>query len=85
MIKQLAELLRKKSEMPWDEFVERFKDKASEAAFALSDMVFRENNIFYPTLKALLSDEEWKAVRQQEEEMGYYKVKTPGMGSGRIC
>jgi len=82
MIKQLAELLRKKSEMPWDEFVERFKDKASEAAFALSDMVFRENNIFYPTLKALLSDGEWKAVRQQEEEMGYYKVKSPEWDPG---
>ena len=82
MIKQLVELLRKKSEMLWDEFVEGFKDKASEAAFALSDMVFRENNIFYPTLKALLSDGEWKAIRQQEEEIGYYKVKPPEWDPG---
>lgn len=82
MIKQLAELLRKKSEMPWDEFVERFKDKASEAVFALSDMVFRENNIFYPTLKALLSDGEWKAIRQQGEEISYYKVKPPEWDPG---
>ncbi|MDI3476464.1 MAG: uncharacterized protein PWQ95_2192 [Thermococcaceae archaeon] len=66
MIKQLAELLRKREEMPWEEFVERFKNKAGEAAFALSDMVFRENNIFYPTLKALLSEGEWKAIKMQE-------------------
>jgi len=45
-------------------------------------MIFRENNIFYPTLKALLSDGKWKAVRQQEEEMGYYKVKPPEWDPG---
>ncbi|MDK2915359.1 MAG: uncharacterized protein PWQ79_2274 [Thermococcaceae archaeon] len=82
MIKQLAELLRKREEMPWEEFVERFKNKAGEAAFALSDMVFRENNIFYPTLKALLSEGEWKAIKMQEDEIGYYKVKPPEWDPG---
>ncbi|WP_297509799.1 DUF438 domain-containing protein [Thermococcus sp.] len=74
MIKYLVELLRRRDEMPWEEFVERFKAKAGEAAFALSDMVFRENNIYYPTLKALLSEGEWKAIRMQEDEIGFYKV-----------
>ncbi|MDV3104567.1 DUF438 domain-containing protein [Thermococcus waiotapuensis] len=82
MIKYLAELLRKRSEMPWEEFVERFKAKAGEAAFALSDMVFRENNIFYPTLKALLSEGEWKAIRMQEKEAGFYKVNPPAWDPG---
>lgn len=82
MIKQLAELLRKREEMPWEEFVEKFKAKAGEVAFALSDMVFRENNIFYPTLKALLSEGEWKAIKMQEDEIGYYKVKPPEWDPG---
>ncbi|HIH73207.1 MAG TPA: DUF438 domain-containing protein, partial [Thermococcaceae archaeon] len=82
MIKQLAELLRKREEMPWEGFVEKFKAKAGEAAFALSDMVFRENNIFYPTLKALLSEGEWKAIKMQEDEIGYYKVKPPEWDPG---
>ena len=82
MIKRLAELLRKRNEMPWEEFVEKLKAKASEAAFALSDMVFRENNIYYPTLKALLSEGEWKAIRMQEEEIGFYKVKPPAWDPG---
>jgi len=82
MIKRLAELLRKRNEMPWEEFVEKFKTKAGEAAFALSDMVFRENNIYYPTLKALLSDGEWKAIRLQEDEIGYYKVNPPAWDPG---
>ena len=82
MVKYLAELLRKRDEMPWEEFVERFKAKAGEAAFALSDMVFRENNIYYPTLKALLSEGEWKALRMQEDEIGFYKVNPPAWDPG---
>lgn len=82
MVKRLAELLRKRNEMPWEEFVERFKEKAGEASFALSDMVFRENNIYYPTLKALLSDGEWKAIRMQDDEIGYYKVNPPAWDPG---
>ncbi len=82
MVKYLTELLRKRDEMPWEEFVERFKAKTGEAAFALSDMVFRENNIYYPTLKALLGDGEWKAIRMQEDEMGFYKVNPPAWDPG---
>ncbi|AJC72401.1 diguanylate cyclase [Thermococcus guaymasensis DSM 11113] len=82
MVKRLAELLRKRNEVPWEEFVERFKEKAGEASFALSDMVFRENNIYYPTLKALLSDGEWKAIRMQEDEIGYYKINPPAWDPG---
>ena len=40
-------------------------------------MVFRENNIYYPTLRALLSEGEWMAIRMQEEEIGFYKVDPP--------
>ncbi|WP_297070468.1 DUF438 domain-containing protein [Thermococcus sp.] len=82
MVKYLTELLRKRDEMPWEEFVERFKAKTGEAAFALSDMVFRENNIYYPTLKALLGDGEWKAIRMQEDEMAFYKVNPPAWDPG---
>jgi len=48
-----------------------------DLASRLIDMVFRENNILYPTLKVLLSEGEFKAIRMQDDEIGYYKVK-PG-------
>ncbi len=41
----------------------------------LIDMVFRENNILYPTLKVLLSDGEFKAIRRLSDEIGYYKIE----------
>ncbi|USH00181.1 DUF438 domain-containing protein [Thermococcus argininiproducens] len=77
MIKQLLEILNKADGMEWEEFTRALKEKASELSNALVDMVFRENNILYPTLRALLSEGEWVAIKQQEEAIGYYKVK-PG-------
>jgi len=41
------------------------------------DMVFRENKILYPTVLAMLSDGEWSAIKLEEAEVGYYKVR-PG-------
>ncbi len=75
IIRQLLQLIAKKDGMSWDKFMQALKDKAGELSRALIDMVFRENNILYPTLHALLSEGEWKAVKMQESEIGYYRVK----------
>ena len=59
---------------------ENYKEIANlgqDLSSRLIDMVFRENNILYPTLKVLLSEGEFKAIRMQDDEIGYYKVK-PG-------
>ena len=82
MVKRFSELLGKRDELPWEEFTSKLVEKAGELSFALSDMVFRENNIYYPTLKALLTEGEWKAIRQQEDEFGYYKVSPPAWDPG---
>lgn len=40
-------------------------------AKALRDMVYKEEHILFPMAKDLLSDAEWRKVRQGEEEIGY--------------
>lgn len=50
------------------------KGELFELARMVADMVFRENNILYPTLKVLLSDGEWAAIKMFEKEIGYYKI-----------
>ncbi|MFW6049075.1 MAG: DUF438 domain-containing protein [Candidatus Bipolaricaulota bacterium] len=55
---------------PIDEVIE----KANEVSQETIDMVFRENNILYPTGRALLSEGEWTAIYKQSERIGYYKV-----------
>jgi DUF438 domain-containing protein len=70
---EINKLLREIKKENYDEIVEISRDLASR----LIDMVFRENNILYPTLKVLLSEGEFKAIRMLDDEIGYYKVK-PG-------
>jgi len=54
---------------------EKVKEIGQELAARLIDMVFRENNILYPTLKVLLTDGEFKAIRRLSDEIGYYKIE----------
>ncbi len=76
-ISGMLRLFSKIDEMGEDKFSELFYQHSSELSSMLVDMVYRENNIFYPTVRVLLSDGEWLAVKIQEGEYGYYKVK-PG-------
>jgi len=68
-IRLLLNLLKK------EESDERLKEEALELSRMLSDMVFRENNILYPTLKVLLTEGEWKAIKMLEKDIGYYKIE----------
>lgn len=48
-------------------------------AKALRDMVYKEEHILFPMAKDLLTDAEWRKVRQGEEEIGYAWI-TPEEG-----
>jgi hypothetical protein len=76
-LRVLHKLLTTDSGERWEDYIRRVVEKAKDVSSALLDMVFRENNIFYPTLKILLSEGEWRAIREQEELIGYYKVSPP--------
>ncbi|AEH51646.1 DUF438 domain-containing protein [Pseudothermotoga thermarum] len=73
-IKLFAEFLHKNVENPSESFFDLLKQKAYQLSSAIVDMVFRENNIFYPTLLALLEEGEWVAIKLQEKDIGYYKI-----------
>ncbi len=45
--------------------------KALEIARDLSELVFRENKILYPTIWALFSEGEWVAVKELSKDLGY--------------
>lgn len=55
--------------------IEELKIRVNDFIRTASDMVFRENNIFYPTMATILSDAEWYAVYLQEQKIGYYKIE----------
>ena len=70
---EINRLLREILKENYEEIVKISQDLASR----LIDMVFRENNILYPTLKVLLGEGEFKAIRMLDDEIGYYKIR-PG-------
>lgn len=72
-IKVFKEIIFKEPDN-WDSFIDELKNKVGDLTRFLVDIVFRENNILYPTLKILLSEGEWVAIRDQMEEIGFYKV-----------
>ena len=55
--------------------IKKLVERTKDVSTSLVDMVFRENNILYPTLRTLLTEGEWLAVKKEEEVFGYYKIK----------
>ncbi len=62
-----------------DEVVVKEKDAIADEILNLSkeiaELVFRENKILYPTVWALFSEEEWAAVKEVADKMGYIVEK----------
>jgi hypothetical protein len=80
-LRRLNRLLSEDTGKSWEEYVNEIVKIAKDVSTALVDMVFRENNIFYPTIKVLLTEGEWKAIKDQEDMIGYYKVTPPEWSS----
>ena len=55
--------------------IDQVRKSLNDFVRSANDMIFRENNIFYPTVATILSDAEWYAVKLQEDRIGHYKVK----------
>ena len=51
--------------------------KLEELTREATNMVFRETRILYPTLRILLTEGEWTAIKMEEDLIGYYNVE-PG-------
>ena len=72
-LKKLSQAVSSKLED--DKSVSDIRRASEEVSKELIEMVFRENNILYPTLNALLAEGEWAAIQQNEELIGFYKAR----------
>ncbi len=68
------------AEGPGDD-VEDFRNRVGAVfqpmATAIREMFFKEDRILFPTALQLLSEEDWRAIRAQEAEVGYAYIQ-PG-------
>ncbi len=75
--KALAALLEAGPGDDLGDFRARIDGVFAPLATAIREMFFKEENILFPTALQLLSDEDWRAIRAQEPEVGYAYVQ-PG-------
>ena len=54
--------------------IAQIREALNDFVRTANDMIFRENNIFFPTMAVILSDAEWYAVKLQEDRIGHYKL-----------
>ena len=73
-VKKLLELMDRNS---WEGKppVSDILETANEVSQGLIDMVFRENNILYPTVQELLSEGEWLVIHEQSAQIGYFEIE----------
>ncbi len=57
-----------------EDFQARVEGVFRPMATAIREMFFKEENILFPTALQLLTDEDWRAIRAQEAEVGYAYV-----------
>ncbi len=73
--KQLGELLEAGPGEDEDAFAERVGELFGPLNTAIREMFFKEEHILYPTALNMLSEDEWRAIRAQEPEIGYAYVE----------
>jgi len=75
MKKNISSLVSRSDGMDFSEFTRFFM----EAALAYHEMVsshfYKENNILFPSSVQVIEDAEWKDIRKQFDDIGYFKVK----------
>ncbi|MCX7677588.1 MAG: DUF438 domain-containing protein [Spirochaetes bacterium] len=66
------------------EFLQALRSQSIKLSDTLADHFYKENNILFPTSHKLFSDDDWKLVKQEFDEIGYmsYSPVTEKMKSG---
>ncbi len=69
--KNLYPLWENRSDLPFKEFAEKLTGYAKSLQELLSSHFYKENNILFPASMNALTEEEWKEVSKQFNDIGY--------------
>lgn len=72
LLKKLTDLLSAK-DIKKEEFADSFK----ELFTAMTEMAYKEEKILFPASMERLTEEDWMAIRNEENQIGYFVI-TPG-------
>lgn len=76
--KDLYQLMGMRESVVFQDFTNQLGEIAKSLAEALSNHIYKENNILFPTALEVIDEHEWKDIREQFDELGYCCF-TPGV------
>jgi len=71
MKKALSSLVDAHKGMDFQDFVRQLEKSAISLADMLSSHFYKENNVLFPTALKVITEREWKDIRNQFDELGY--------------
>lgn len=69
--KQLYSIVKNYSAISFQDFRKQLGETAKSLGNILPSHFFKENNILFPTALRVVTDEEWKDIRKEFDEIGY--------------
>ena len=69
--KQLYSIVKNYSAISFQDFRKQLGETAKSLGNILPSHFFKENNILFPTALQVVTDEEWKDIRKEFDEIGY--------------
>ncbi|MBC7233071.1 MAG: DUF438 domain-containing protein [Chloroflexi bacterium] len=76
-LKELQQILTKYRDYDFAALVAAIKQVVQPLSTAITEMIYKENNILYPAALERFSDAEWLAIKEQSAELGYCLIQ-PG-------
>lgn len=73
-LKQVTQLLERTESVSAGELKDKIDSVVRPMLKAISEMVYKENNILFPMCLETLSEDEWKEILDQSDEIGYTLV-----------
>ncbi|MDF2614877.1 MAG: hypothetical protein K0S71_2663 [Clostridia bacterium] len=73
-IKSVKEMLKNKNEISREKVI----SLAKETLTRIKEMIFKEENILLPMVIETLSEDEWKVVEEDSDEIGYSLIEPEG-------
>ena len=76
-LKELQRILEKHADYDFIALIAAIEQVANPLTQAITEMIYKENNILYPMALEKLSEAEWLAIKEQSPEVGYCLIE-PG-------
>jgi len=77
--KQLSKLIENYSSISFQDFKKQLGETAESLSSILPSHFFKENSILFPAALRVITDEEWKDVRKEFDEIGYCCFTPPSL------